>query len=169
MTQKIDGENHQIAHKGNIINCHGRPDCPLNAVPESQLQAEFAQRIGIWCRREAREFLELLMRDHGFTGKDLAIAWKTDSLAWNDDGPIIRTPLVEAVFGWSMFFAMTMYFIVFGVPLLFVRPVELNALAGFALSNLIFIGSAWVVGRTILRPRRIALQVKRLLANGDCQ
>ncbi len=164
MKQDVTGNHGQVTQTGNIINCHGRPDCPLNAVPESQRQAEFAQRVGIWCRREAREFLELLMRDHGFTGRDLALAWKADSLAWGDDGPVVRTPLVEAVFGWTMFAAMLLYFLVFGVPLLFVRPVEMNAFAAFALSVLIYVGAAWLVGRFILRPRRIASRVRRVLA-----
>lgn len=164
MTQRIDGKEHQITHKGNIINCHGGPDCPLNVVPESRLQSEFAQRVGIWCRREAREFLELLMKDHGFIGKDLALAWKADSLAWGDDGPVICTPLTEALFGWSMGLLMVTCYLLLVWPLWVMEHRDAQAMLTFILMSAIFLGCSWLLGRFVMRPRRVALRVRRALA-----
>jgi hypothetical protein len=43
----------------------------LPMKPESQLQAEFAARTGVWCPKGAREWFEELLDQDGFTVREL--------------------------------------------------------------------------------------------------
>lgn len=165
MTQRIVGKNHQITHKGNIINCHGGEICPYRGAPESQRQVDFARATGVWCPAEARELLEELMRDHGFTVRELAMAWKADSLGWDTRaaGVVVRVPIIEAIFGWSMGLLMITYYLMMIWPLWLMEHRDAQAMLAFGLASAILLGCTWLLGRFVLHPRRVALRVRRVL------
>lgn len=165
MIQNNDGNRGQTTQNGDIINCHGGTTCPFRDTPESQRQAEFVRATGIWCPPKARDVLESLMRDHSFTARELAMAWKADSLGWDTKtGEIsIRTPWIEAVGGWLMAAFMIVYYLLLVGPLWLKDQRDLRSMAAFLLASAIYLGAAWLIGRFILRPRRIAFRVRRVL------
>lgn len=166
MTQKIDGEGHQITRNGDIINCHGGTTCPFRDAPESQRQGEFARITGVWCAPQARELLETLMSDHGFTVRELAAAWRADSIAWSADKAelVVRAPWVELVLGWGGVALMLLYYLLTGVPYIFVDASNWRAVLAFFVASILYLGGAWAIGRFVFWPRRIALRVRRILA-----
>lgn len=74
---------------------------------EWQLQAEFAERTGIWCPKPAREWLEHLLQHHGFTVQQLARSWRNNSIGWSAqrNAYCINAPWLEGAFlsGLSLF------------------------------------------------------------------
>ena len=132
--------------------------------PESQLQAEFAERTGIWCPKPVREFFEHLMYEHGFVAKDLALAWSQQSIKWDSEAGRVKisAPLIEAVFGWGVAAAMLAYFLALVVPVVF-KSTSLEALAVFVVGTMMYGGGLWMAGRFILWPRRTALRVRKVL------
>lgn len=133
--------------------------------PESQLQAEFAQRTGIWCPKPAREWLEHLMEEHRFTAKELIVAWKAGSLGWNAERDVkkIVTPWIEAVFGYGVAGAMSILFLAWVFPFIFGQGYKPEtAWAAVLGGGTVFLGVCWMSNRFMLWPRRIALRVRRV-------
>lgn len=167
MNQRFDGPVDQVA-AGNIINhfqqpCPGPQSCPYKQ-DESSRQAEFFSNTGIWCPREARNALEWLMKEHGFTAKELAISWSASSLKWQRESGQIRTntPLVEALVAWSFVLGMLCFFLALALPSVFSEN-KTAAFPGFAVGTIMYIGSAWLAARFVLIPRRVALRAKPYL------
>ncbi|NMG29336.1 hypothetical protein [Aromatoleum evansii] len=150
------------ASVGQII--HG-PIEPVSQAPESQLQAEFYRHTGIWCPREARELFEDLMKNNAFTARELAVSWRANSLRWEDEAKKVSivVPMLEAVSGWAMVGVMLIYFLTQAVPLIFAKG-GLENMTAFAAGVVMYLGSAWMVARFILWPRRVAMRVRRALA-----
>ena len=166
MIQEIQGNDGQVTQAGHIINCHGGATCPYRDTPESQRQAEFARSTGVWCEPRARKQLERLMSDHGFTARELAAAWRQSSIVWNaDDARIaVRTYLFEAVFAWGLITMMLVYYLLTAVPVLFSDTRNWQSAFAFLMATALYLGAAWLAGRFVLWPRRVALRVRRALA-----
>lgn len=132
--------------------------------PESQLQAEFAQRTGIWCPKPAREWLEHLMENQRFTVRELAVSWKAGSIGWSaeKDTRRINTPWLEAVFAYGLVAALGLYCLAMAVPLIWsnAEGTQWAKTAVYGLC-LIYLGICWMAHRFMLWPRRVALRVQR--------
>ena len=133
--------------------------------PESQLQAEFAQRTGIWCPKPAREWLEHLMEHHRFTARELTVAWKAGSIGWNaeEDTKRVSTPWIEAMFGYSMVGIMGIYFLTLALQWIFTPEAKNKwvAMAAVYGVGLLYLGICWMSYRFMLWPRRIAIKVRK--------
>lgn len=138
---------------------------PSSARPESQLQAEFYRNAGIWCPRGARDMFEDLMTHHAFTARELTIAWRASSLRWGiDSGRLeIVTPMIEAIFGWSVFVVMLISFLFVALPYA-LSGSWTTGLETFLTVGAMYVGSAWMANRFLLWPRRIAMRVRKALA-----
>lgn len=132
--------------------------------PESQLQAEFARRTGIWCSKPAREWLEDLMENHRFTVKELAVAWKAGSLGWHTqkDAQKIVTPWIEAVFAYGIVFMMSIYFLALALPVIGNSQHDAKSAIAIFGGGFMFLGVCWMANRFMLWPRRIALRIRRI-------
>lgn len=155
-----------------IVNCSGVSNCPLRpgAKKESQLQAEFAANTKIWCPAGARETLEMLMTDHGFTAPKLHVAWQANSLIWDDKNSrlVAKTYWIEPVFGYSAVLLMAVYFLLQAWGIV-TSPSAESWRGGAALfvSVAIYLGAALMANRFVLRPYRIAHRVKQVLEEID--
>lgn len=134
--------------------------------PESQLQAEFEQRTGIWCPRPAREWLELLMEKHCFTARELSVAWRAGSIGWNaeKDQKRVATPWPEAVLAYGAIGYIAAYFLLLAYH--FVWGDGAEARWGIAMLygvGAIYLGMCWMAYRFMLWPRRVAQRVLRSL------
>lgn len=152
----IEDRSVQTVHHHYYAEAAGR-------VPESQLQAEFHAHTGLWCPRCAREVLETLMLEHGFTAKDLAAAWKNDSVYWDARAHrlVVRTPLIEAVFGWGLVATCLGYFLSLVAPAMNAPNPVFGA--SLALGGAIYLSACWMAFRFVLWPRRVALRVRRVM------
>lgn len=137
-------------------------------LPESQLQAEFHAHTGMWCSRCAREVLETLMLEHGFTARELAVAWKNETLRWDvrGHGLEVRVPMLEAVFGWGVVMACLAYFLSFVLPPL-IRGAGLEFGVSLMLGSAIYLSSCWMAFRFVLWPRGVGVRVRRLMELED--
>ena len=139
-------------------------------APESQLQAEFAQRTGIWCPKPARNWLEQLMEQHHFTAHELGICWKGGSIGWNaeENTQRISTSWTAAVLAYGLVAVLTIYYAAIGIALIATdktgNPWAMAALLGF---GMVYLGVCWMASRFILLPRRIALRVKKKAVGAD--
>lgn len=134
--------------------------------PESQLQADFEACTGIWCRKEAREWLEVLLEHHGFTVRELSLAWRAKSLNWDSKAgaPIIQTPLIEAIGGWALVaLVITLLLTVCSAWVVAPAPRSIAADLSIYGAAAVCLGMIWMVMRTMLWPRRVALRVRRVL------
>lgn len=133
---------------------------------ESQLQAEFAERTGIWCPKSAREWLEKLLEEHGFTVRELKVAWGNSSIGWHaaKNEKRITTHWVEPLFAWTMGGVMTLYVLIYGLKAVqadWSAPnVRLTMWGGAALIAAVYLGTCWMLSRFILWPRRVAIRVR---------
>lgn len=156
----IQGGHNQITSRA--INIHAPFPDPK---PESQLQAEFAQRTGIWCPKPAREWLESLMAEHRFVARDLAVAWKAGSIGWNPntDAKRIVTPRLEGVFAYGVVIFMALYCIAATLKIIWGPQAE-NGWAGAAIAGVlaVYFGVLGTVWRFMVRPRRVAIRVRRV-------
>ncbi len=134
-------------------------------MPESQLQAEFEQRTGMWCPRAAREWLENLMADHGFTARELAIAWNARTLRWDTRraAPQVVTAWYEAAAAYLVWVTLTAYVLAAGLPLTLSAERTSTGLLAVAGLALMYLGCCWMAVRFLLSPRRIAQRVGRTL------
>ena len=151
----IRTENHQTT----VLQVNGEK-------PESQLQSEFAQRTGIWCPRLVRETFEWLMENHGFTARELCMAWKANSISTDADRQQIKivTPRLEAVFGWTMLALVTLFFLLMVIPLILNNDRHNWAVPATLIgTGAVYLGIAWTVSRSSLIPRRIAIRVRKKL------
>ena len=150
------------SHHTTVIQRH-------EAKPESQLQSEFAKTTGIWCPRSARETFEWLMENHGFTAPELCVAWKASSLSTDADRQQIKivTPWIEAVFGWTMLILISLFFLMLAIPLIFSNDRHnWSVLGTLTITGLVYLGMVWIVSQTSLKPRRIAIRVRKKLDGG---
>lgn len=139
---------------------------PPSSDPESKKQADFYRHAGIWCPRLIRETFEFLMERHGFTAKELRLAWKANSITTDADRESIRivTPWYEAAGGWAGIFIMLVYFITYVAPLLLgENRNDWRIAVAFAVGSAIYLGMMYVVAHQFLIPRRIAIRVRRAL------
>lgn len=153
---------HNIAHQHQTLVRF--PD----RKPESQLQAEFALRTGIWCPKAAREWLESLLNDDGFTVRELSRSWRAGSLGWDarTNERRISTPWFE-LFGaaFLMVAILSLFLVTFLVWA--TTPIPRSIAADVTLFGIGFVtmGTMWLVEWQMLRPRRIALRVRRVNSN----
>lgn len=135
--------------------------------PESQLQAEFAQRTGIWCPKPAREWMESLMEHHQFTVRELIVSWKAGTIGWNADKDIKRivTPWIEAVFAYGMVALVGLYFLAVAVHCIWSSSAnnkwEMAVVGGV---GAMYLGTCWMANRFMLLPRRVGLRIRRIEA-----
>ena len=150
---------HTENHRTTVLQIHGEK-------PESQLQSEFAQRTGIWCPRLVRETFEWLMENHGFTARELCMAWRANSLSTDANRQQIKiiTPWFEAVFGWTMLALVALFFLLLAVPLIFNNDHHNWAVPATLIgTGCVYLGMMWIVSRSSLIPRRIAIRVRKKL------
>ena len=136
--------------------------------PESQLQTEFAERTGIWCPKDARLWLEGLMEHHGFTVRELSMAWSAKSLGWNAKTGMraITTPWIEAFGAWAMVALVTALLLSVSVAwIASSAPRSLAADLSVFGAGAVYMGMVWLVCRTMLWPRRIAIRVRRAVSH----
>lgn len=132
--------------------------------PESKLQADFYKHTGIWCPKGAREALEHLMEHHGFTSRELLIAWRAGSLQWKEEEShlAVLTPLIEALFSWGMCLASALFYTGYGLSFAFRTQLhDWRPAAGLVVATAVFGGAMYMSGRFFLWPRRIAKRVIR--------
>jgi len=153
--------NTSIRHQTTVIHLAERR-------PESQLQAEFAARTGIWCPKEAREWLEDLLEHHGFTVRELSMAWSAKSIGWNakTGARTINTPWIEALGGWAMVALVTILLLSVSVAwALSSAPRSIAADLSVFGAGAVYLGMVWMVCRTMLWPRRVAMRVRRVVGS----
>lgn len=172
MEQNNDNNQGQVTQSGNIVNCHGAASCPLHpsSKKESQLQAEFAANTKIWCPAGAREKLEMLMADHGYTAPKLHIAWQANSLVWDDKNSRLaaKTYWIEPVFGYGAVLFTAIYFLAQAWVIMNSPVAETwRGGAAFFFSAAFYLGAAWMMNRFVLSPYRTARKVKQILESGD--
>jgi hypothetical protein len=135
--------------------------------PESKLQADFARNTGIWCPKGAREKLEDLMANHGFMAKELEVAWRTKSLGWTEQrGFIVFDFIGEAIFAWTMLIvAAGLYAYFLGMAMSMNVNHDIRVVVAILIVTLITAGMMYMPLRYSIRPRHIAVRVKRAMAN----
>lgn len=167
MKQEIHTNTGQVTKDGDIIVCQGGGSCPFASgdEPESKLQADFAERTGIWCPREAREVFEVLMKQHGFVAKELHAAWQADSIVWNRTTRRVevRAPWFEVAFGYAMVVVMGFYLLVQAAAVLTAARGAAAAVTAILVTGAIYLGGAWLAVRFVLRPYHVAKRVQRAL------
>lgn len=171
MMAYVESNGGQAAGR-DINNYYGPPSLPAQIAepPESQRQAEFHRHTGIWARLEAREALEALMRDHGFTAPRLCAAWKSNNLRWSESRRCLRVAVhwSEAAYAYGAALAMAIYTSICILALLLVRP-ELgsakfvNGMVGAVAGAL----SLALVLRYLVVPLRVAERVRHVLGDAD--
>ena len=169
MIQEIKRNEGQVTQNGHIINCHAGEECLLRKgqEPESIRQAEFAETTGIWCPKEAREQLERLMDEDGFTVRELYSAWRADNLNWNREqgSLVVRVYWFEALFGYGSFGLMLLYYILqVGQIMLTGSEMGWRGFLAFLAASIIYLGLAYTVGRFMLWPRRVAIRVNQAIS-----
>lgn len=166
MMQAFEGGGHQITQSGHIINF------PAISPPESQLQADFAKRTGIWCPREARVSIELLLTDHAFTAKELAHAWRLRQLTWSRESArlFVKTPVLDALAGWALSAWSTVAFSLSTVQFMTSSvPPTVATTSWYVVLAVSYIVAMTIAAYFFLRPRAIALRVRRAMAVADDQ
>jgi len=178
-TVSAEGEGSQAAArdiKNNTIHNNIKHETTVIQLPErrpeSQLQAEFASRTSIWCPKDARLWLEDLMENQGFTVRELALAWNAKSIGWNakTGERNINTPWVEAFSGWTLVALVTT--LLLSVSLVWIlSPAPRSIAADLSVfgAGTVYLGMVWLVCRTMLWPRRVAVRVRRAASNGTSQ
>lgn len=134
--------------------------------PESQLQADFAASTGIWCPKEARMWLENLIENHGFTGKELRRAWQVGSIGWSNKRgeKYISAPWAEAVVGYIYYAGLSVIFFVPWLAWLLSDHPKLSAGQGLALAGCgtVYLALVWLLANFTFLPRRVALRIKKI-------
>lgn len=133
--------------------------------PESQLQAEFAQRTGIWCPKPAREWLEHLMENHQFTARELVVSWKAGSIGWNAEKDTKRTitPWIEAAIAYGMVGFIGLYFLAVAGHVIWGSGADNKwGMAVVYGIGAMYVGMCWMANRFMLWPRRVAQRVRRI-------
>lgn len=157
MKQEFQGPIQHVAGRDVVIHAAQPPR-------EWQVQATFAEATGIHCPAQAREVLEDLIANHGFTARELKQAWGT-SLKWDRATSALRvsTPLATLIFSWAFFAVASLLFLSVALPAAFSH--DLPAAARYVTSIAFYIGSSWAVGRWLMEPRRIGLRVRAAIAS----
>lgn len=136
---------------------------------EWQLQAEFAERTGIWCPKPAREWLEHLLVHHGFTVKQLARSWRNNSIGWSarSNTYCINAPRLEGTF-LSALSLFCLYAVIEALVKFYTNTESgwlwdgVEALLQIASSMVLFT----VMVGPLLQSRRTALAVRRACKQG---
>lgn len=139
-----------------------------HARPESELQALFLKHTGIDCRREAREQFELLMLEHGFTGKELSRAWRFGSLVWSEPAKRLKPSArkTDMAVGWIGTVLMTSVLIYALVDTMnrmpgpFLKPITL------LVTCVVYLGVTRALLLTTIFPQATAMRVEKILS-GD--
>jgi len=155
-------ENHIHA-----MPCPGKNACPFPEPvnPESKQQADFYRDTGIWAPAEARVVLEWLMRECGFTAKDLAIAWGEKNIVWKIQERRVDTfnPWIESITGWLGLAFLSVLLLTTMMPLVFRAPnsnASIIQLVGVIVLEVI---SVALLMRYVVWPSRVAFRVRPLL------
>lgn len=156
----------QTTQTGHIINCNGPSTFSQEMIPESKLQAEFHRHTGIWAPSGARQVLEQLMTEHGFTAPKLRVAWQANNLRWDESEQALtaKTHWMEPLAGYFAVAIMCVYFLLAsGLVLVSDHNDSWRGLAAFAASVAMFGGMLWMAVRFILMPYRVARKVQESL------
>ncbi len=157
------GQDGQAAGR-DIHNSHAFVVLAAPSTPrEAQLQAEFAQQTGIAnCPKAAREWLETLLEQHGFTARELAISWNAKSISWDKEHnkPRVCTPWLEAAFAYLVVSVLGLWCLSMAATSIWASSDLLPArLAAYTLC-FVYLGACSLVARFTLWPRRVALRVQ---------
>lgn len=108
------------------------------------------------------------MEEQRFTAKELRAAWKAGSIGWNADKDSKRvvTLWLEAFFAYGLVALMTVYCLAIALPFADAKQHDLKAMTFFVGSMFSYLGVCWMASRFMLNPRRVALRIKRLSAEG---
>ncbi len=157
-----------ISNRGEVKVQIGAPRAHRTArrKKESELQAEFAQRTGIWCPKPAREWLEWLMERQQFTAHELFISWKACSIGWNphDGQPRIVTPRLEAPCAYVVTAISGLYLLLVAWSCFWGAGSGSRWSVMIGCSTIGIFGlMCWFVNNQLLWPRRIALRVRQAM------
>lgn len=146
--------------------CPGPHACPHKSESwqhETDLQTEFAEKVGIWCPRPARQIIGPLIGE--FTPRELRIAWNANSIFWSTRSNEIRvsTPWIEAAFGWGFVLLGSALFAILLIWSIGNSPGNLGFATASLAGALLYLGCCWFAGRFMLWPRRIAIRVRNRL------
>lgn len=147
---------------GDIVNvCTG---CS-GGVPESKLQADFFRDTGIWCPRGAREQLERLMDEHGFTAPRLRAAWQANNLVWDADRQelVAKTHWLESTFGYGLAALVSVYFVLHVGQILLLGHEGWRALTAILTAAAMWGGLLWLTLRFVIVPHGVAMKARRAL------
>lgn len=167
MEQNNENNKGQITQSGDIYVCKGASTCPLNKGKESALQSQFYRDTGIWAPLEAREALERLMSEGGFTAPRLKAAWQASNLVWDDAAQklVVKTHWLEPVAGWTGVVLMLLYVFLQGGVIIFSKtPLPMQGLAALLTALILYFGMAWFIGRHLLMPYGVGKRVRLVLA-----
>lgn len=177
MSRQVCVSTHDGQAAGRDIHNHHQAMVVLAAPPappvptESQLQAEFAQRTGIWCSRPARQWLEQLLEHHGFTVRELEVCWKARSIWWDKkrNSHRIAAPWVESLLAYAMLVVVGLYGLATSALAFASAPAadKSAATAFFMVFVVLFGGVYFMVDRFMLWPSRVARQVQEVSAKAD--
>lgn len=159
----------QITKEGdvNVINCHGAGVCPLYEPSESQLQAEFAERTGVWCPRQAREVFERLMECHNFTAPEIARVWG-DTVTWDkiSNELRIRISILDLFTAFGLFIALLLFYFIWTVPTVIAnRHPSASDWGMWFVTSMMYMAGMYFVRRYYIVPRRVAIRINKALTS----
>lgn len=136
---------------------------PSPPAPEWEKQQKFEKAFGE-CSKEAREWLEYMMEQRGFTLGELRSAWRAGSLRWHRGKqiPVFITPMLEAVWIMGAFGVLTLIIVALGLAVVF-------STKNFTLQHTLlvygvgffYLGMMYLLGRFFVRPRRVAFRARK--------
>ncbi|MEW5770809.1 MAG: hypothetical protein AB1831_10670 [Pseudomonadota bacterium] len=155
----------QVAH---TIHNHAPTQTILMSaqMPESRLQAQFAEDTGIHCNRPMREVLIRLMEHHGFTREELALAWKYDAIYWSiaEERVMVRTNFLLYAFGQGLFGLSLIMLLLATFGLSLGHPSSMEAVL-YSLGGIpLFTFTLWFARRMFICPYHVAQRVRQVLA-----
>lgn len=151
INRKVDGQLNagSVYNLAEQMNFGGSPE----HKPESQLQEEFYQRMGIWCSKPARECFEWLLDQHHFVKTELEPAWRQRFIIWREGRLRTSRSWIDRPLGWAMIVLICLP----GVLGLLRADMSDPISQVFSLTALIPVALvAWWMDRTIFFPRRVA-------------
>lgn len=162
------GTAHQVvAPQGdaNIVMCPGKDNCPYERREEEE-QERFERATGISCGKEARAALRYLLEEGHFTRKQLASAWRADSLVWDVDRQQLRAApsRLEEIYGMTVVLIGAAFLLVFVASLVITGPtLTLYEAAGMALIIVAFGIVCPFAATRMVRPNRIARRARQVV------
>jgi len=139
---------------------------------EWEKQKEFERALGVECCKEARQWLEYLMEQRGFTCGELGRTWRYGALGWSreDAEPKFKTPLYEAVVWWGFVGFASLLFMSWGFFMaLHEAPLSIEKTVWFYATGLTYLSSIYLACRFVLWPRKVASRARRIwILDNDC-